>query len=172
MLTYSANSQIYTIDADGKNIKQLMRTRSINTEPTWAPNGKEIYFSSDRAGSAQIYKVDIDTNEVVRVTFEGNNNVSTSLSPDGKLLLFLNQDGGSYRVAIQNLLSNQVLRLTDGPDDESPIFSPNGLMVLFTYKDYGKLSKIGTVSINGLKMTPIDVGSESILESTWGPLPN
>ena len=94
------------------------------------------------------------------------------MSPDGKLLLFLNQDGGSYRVAIQNLLSNQVLRLTDGPDDESPIFSPNGHMVLFTYKDYGKLSKIGTVSINGLKMTPIDVGSESILESTWGPLPN
>ena len=172
VLTYSANSQIYTIDADGKNIKQLMRTRSINTEPTWAPNGKEIYFSSDRAGSAQIYKVDIDTNEVVRVTFEGNNNVSPSLSPDGKLLLFLNQDGGSYRVAIQNLLSNQVLRLTDGPDDESPIFSPNGHMVLFTYKDYGKLSKIGTVSINVLKMTPIDVGSESILESTWGPLPN
>ena len=172
VLTYSANSQIYTIDADGKNIKQLMRTRSINTEPTWAPNGKEIYFSSDRAGSAQIYKVDIDTNEVVRVTFEGNNNVSPSLSPDGKLLLFLNQEGGSYRVAIQNLLSNQVLRLTDGPDDESPIFSPNGHMVLFTYKDYGKLSKIGTVSINGLKMTPIDVGSESILESTWGPLPN
>ena len=172
VLTYSANSQIYTIDADGKNIKQLMRTRSINTEPTWAPNGKEIYFSSDRAGSAQIYKVDIDTNEVERVTFEGNNNVSPSLSPDGKLLLFLNQDGGSYRVAIQNLLSNQVLRLTDGPDDESPIFSPNGHMVLFTYKDYGKLSKIGTVSINGLKMTPIDVGSESILESTWGPLPN
>ena len=172
VLTYSANSQIYTIDADGKNIKQLMRTRSINTEPTWAPNGKEIYFSSDRAGSAQIYKVDIDTNEVVRVTFEGNNNVSPSLSPDGKLLLFLNQDGGSYRVAIQNLLSNQVLRLTDGPDDESPIFSPNGHMVLFTYKDYGKLSKIGTVSINGLKMTPIDVGSESLLESTWGPLPN
>ena len=172
VLTYSANSQIYTIDADGKNIKQLMRTRSINTEPTWAPNGKEIYFSSDRAGSAQIYKVDIDTNEVERVTFEGNNNVSPSLSPDGKLLLFLNQDGGSYRVAIQNLLSNQVLRLTDGPDDESPIFSPNGHIVLFTYKDYGKLSKIGTVSINGLKMTPIDVGSESILESTWGPLPN
>ena len=170
VLTYSANSQIYTIDADGKNIKQLMRTRSINTEPAWSPNGKEIYFSSDRAGSAQIYKVDVDTNEVVRVTFEGNNNVSPSLSPDGKLLLFLNQDNGSYRVAIQNLLSNQMLKLTNGPDDEYPIFSPNGNMVLFTYKDYGKVSKIGTVSINGLKMTPIDVGSETILESTWGPL--
>jgi hypothetical protein len=45
-------------------------------------------------------------------------------------------------------------------------------MVLFTFKDYGKTSKIGTVSINGLKVTPIEVGSETILESTWGPLRN
>ena len=172
VLTYSLNSQIYVIKADGSDIKQIMRTRSINTEPTWAPNGKELYFSSDRGGSAQIYKVDMATNEVERVTFEGKNNLSPSLSPDGKLLLFLNQEDRKYRVAVQNLLSNQVLKLTSGPDDESPIFSPNGHMVLFTYKDYGKTSKIGTVSINGLKVTPIDVGSGIIMESTWGPIKN
>jgi len=112
------------------------------------------------------------TNEVERVTYEGKNNLSPSLSPDGKLLLFLNQEDRKYRVAVQNLLSNQVLKLTSGPDDESPIFSPNGHMVLFTYKDYGKTSKIGTVSINGLKVTPIDVGSGIIMESTWGPIKN
>lgn len=172
VLTYSLNSQIYIINADGSNIQQLMRTRSINTEPSWASNGNEIYFSSDRGGSAQIYKVDIESNEVVRVTFEGKNNLSPSLSKDGKLLLFLNQEDRKYRVAIQNLLTNQVLKLTNGPDDESPIFSPNGHMVLFTYKDYGKTSKIGTVSINGLKVTPIEVGSGAIMESTWGPLKN
>ena len=172
VLTYSLNSQIYVIKADGSDIKQIMRTRSINTEPAWAPNGKELYFSSDRGGSAQIYKVDIATNEVDRVTFEGKNNLSPSLSPDGNLLLFLNQEDRKYRVAVQNLLSNQVLKLTNGPDDESPIFSPNGHMVLFTYKDYGKTSKIGTVSINGLKVTPIDVGSGIIMESTWGPIKN
>jgi TolB protein len=172
VLTYSLNSQIYIIKADGSDIKQIMRTRSINTEPAWAPNGKELYFSSDRGGSAQIYKVDVESNEVNRVTFEGRNNLSPSLSPDGKLLLFLNQEDRKYRVAVQNLLTNQVLKLTNGPDDESPIFSPNGHMVLFTFKDYGKTSKIGTVSINGLKVTPIEVGSETILESTWGPLRN
>ena len=172
VLTYSLNSQIYVIKADGSDIKQIMRTRSINTEPAWAPNGKELYFSSDRGGSAQIYKVDMATNEVERVTYEGKNNLSPSLSPDGKLLLFLNQEDRKYRVAVQNLLSNQVLKLTSGPDDESPIFSPNGHMILFTYKDYGKTSKIGTVSINGLKVTPIDVGSGIIMESTWGPIKN
>lgn len=172
VLTYSSNSQIYVINADGSNIKQIMRTKSINTEPSWTPDGKQIFFSSDRGGSAQIYKVDIASNEVERITFEGKNNLSPSLSPDGKLLLFLNQEDRKYKVAVQNLLSNQVLKLTNGPDDESPVFSPNGHMVLFTYKDFGKKSKIATVSINGLKVTPINVGSEVIMEPTWGPYKN
>ena len=63
----------------------------------------------------------------------------------------LHNDQGKFKVAIQNLISNQVLKLTKGPADESPIFAPNGHLILFTYKDYGKTTKIGTVSINGLK---------------------
>ena len=172
VLTYSANSQIYLINEDGTDIKQLIRTYAINTEPAWAPNSEEIFYVSDRGGSGQIYKINIKTLETKRVTYEGNNNLSPSLSPDGKLLLFISQKDRKYRVALQNLLNNQYLTLTEGPHDESPLFSPNGHMVLFTYKDYGKTSKIGTVSINGLTKTPINVGSETILESTWGPITN
>jgi hypothetical protein len=43
-------------------------------------------------------------------------------------------------------------------------------MILFSYKNYGKTSKIGTVSINGLKITPLVVGNEQIQEPTWGPI--
>jgi len=172
VLTYSANSQLYIINEDGSDIRQLMRTYSINTEPAWAPNGDEIYFVSDRGGNGQIYKVNINNNEVKRVTYEGKNNLSPSISPDGKLLLFISQKDGKYRVALQNLLNNQYLTLTEGPQDESPLFAPNGHMVLFTYKDYGKITKIGTVSINGLMKTPIDLGKGIVLESTWGPLKN
>ena len=172
VLTYSANSQLYIINEDGSDIRQLMRTYSINTEPAWAPNGDEIYFVSDRGGNGQIYKVNINNNEVTRVTYEGKNNLSPSISPDGKLLLFISQKDGKYRVALQNLLNNQYLTLTEGPQDESPLFAPNGHMVLFTYKDYGKITKIGTVSINGLMKTPIDLGKGIVLESTWGPLKN
>ena len=172
VLTYNKNSQIYTINADGSGIKQLMRSNSINTEPSWTPNGEEIYFSSNRGGSPQIYKVNIENDEITRVTYEGKYNLSPSISYDGKLLLFLTQDQGKFKVAIQNLISNQVLKISEGPSDESPIFAPNGHLVLFAYKDYGKTTKIGTVSINGLKRVPISVGNSIIQEPTWGPISN
>ena len=172
VLTYNKNSQIYIINADGSGIKQLMRSKSINTEPSWAPNGEDIYFSSNRGGSPQIYKVNIENDEITRVTYEGKYNLSPSISYDGKLLLFLTQDQGKFKVAIQNLISNQVLKISEGPSDESPIFAPNGHLVLFAYKDYGKTTKIGTVSINGLKRVPINVGKFIIQEPTWGPVNN
>ena len=172
VLTYNSNSQIYTINADGTGIKQLMRSNAINTEPSWAPNGEDIYFSSNRGGSPQIYKFNIVSDEITRVTYEGKYNLSPSISYDGKLLLFLTLDQGKFKVGIQNLISNQVLKISKGPSDESPIFAPNGHLVLFTYKDYGKTTKIGTVSINGLKRLPINVGNSIIQEPTWGPITN
>jgi TolB protein len=106
------------------------------------------------------------------VTFEGNYNLYPSLSYDGKLLLYLTQDQGKFKVALQNLQSNQVLKLTKGPLDEAPVFAPNGHMVLFVYKNYGKTTKIGTVSINGLKIDPLPLGSRQVQEPAWGPIKN
>ena len=51
-------------------------------------------------------------------------------------------------------------------------------MVLFVYKNYGKTTKIGTVSINGLKIDPLPLGSRqadslgSDQEPAWGPIKN
>lgn len=170
VLTYNAFSQIYIMDADGKNIKRLLRSRSIDTEPTWAPDGKSIYFVSDRGGGPQIYKITLATEQVRRVTFEGKYNVSPRLSPDGKLLTFITNDNGSYRVAVQNLISNQVMKLTDGRNDESPVFSPNGHMVLYTSKLYAESTSISTVSLNGLKQLKVKTGTVGDQEPTWSPL--
>ena len=169
VLTYNTNSQIYLINADGSDVKRLVRSRSITTEPAWSPDGKEIYYTSNQGGGPQIYKFDLESSEVSRVTFEGKYNLYPNLSYDGKLLLYLTQDEGKFKVALQNLQSKQVLKLTRGPLDEAPVFAPNGHMILFVYKDYGKTTKIGTVSINGLKIDPLPLGSRQVQEPAWGP---
>jgi len=71
-----ANSQVYTINADGTGLKQLTKSSAIDTEPTWSPDAKWVYFSSDRGGKPQIYKVSSIGGEAQRVTFEGAYNLS------------------------------------------------------------------------------------------------
>jgi TolB protein len=136
----------------------------------WAPDGKSIFFVSDRGGGPQIYSIDLTTEQVRRVTFEGKYNVSPRLSPDGKLLTFITNDNGSYKVAVQNLMSNQVMRLTKGKNDEAPVFSPNGHMVLYTSKESEKETALKTVSLNGFKQQLIDTGPLSNQEATWSPI--
>ncbi len=154
----------------GQNIKRLMRSRSIDTEPTWAPDGKSIYFVSDRGGGPQIYKIDLANEQIRRVTFEGKYNVSPQLSPDGKLLTFITNDNGAFKVGVQNLISNQVMKLTQGKNDEAPVFSPNGHMVLYTHKDSEKETTLSTVSLNGFKQQVINLDSMKNYEATWSPI--
>lgn len=46
--TATGEAQIYVADADGSNVKQLT-TGSTNAQPMWAPDGRRILFSSNRA---------------------------------------------------------------------------------------------------------------------------
>ena len=169
VLTYGANSQLYTINADGSGLKPLTKSSAIDTEPTWSTDGKWIYFSSDRGGKPQIYKVSSNGGEPQRVTFEGTYNVSPRFSPDGKLLAMIRNDGGKFRVALQDLTSGQVQLLSDGAQDESPSFAPNGRVLLYATRVGGRGALAGVSSDGRVKQRLSESGGD-IREPAWGPL--
>ena len=169
VLTYGANSQLYTINADGSGLKPLTKSSAIDTEPTWSTDGKWIYFSSDRGGKPQIYKVSSNGGEPQRVTFEGTYNVSPRFSPDGKSLAMIRNDGGKFRVALQDLTSGQVQLLSDGAQDESPSFAPNGRVLLYATRVGGRGALAGVSSDGRVKQRLSESGGD-IREPAWGPL--
>ena len=169
VLTYAANSQVYTINADGTDLKPLTKSSAIDTEPTWSPDANWIYFSSDRGGKPQIYKVSSSGGEVRRVTFEGGYNLSPRISPDGKLLAMVRNDGGKFRVALQDLTSGQVQVLSDGAQDESPSFAPNGRVLLYATRVAGH-GALAAVSADGRVKQRLNESGGDIREPAWGPL--
>ena len=54
------NEEIYVMDTDGKNQRNLTNNRSSDDDPSWSPSGKRIAFSSKRDGNDEIYVMDTD----------------------------------------------------------------------------------------------------------------
>ena len=57
---HSGKKEIYVMDYDGANVRQLTRIHSITLGPKWSPDGKTIAFVSYKAGNPDAYLIDAD----------------------------------------------------------------------------------------------------------------
>jgi len=169
VLTRDGLSQIYSVNAaDGGGLQRLTRSPLIDTEPFYSPDGASIYFTSDRSGSPQIYRMPAGGGDPARVTYNGSYNISPRISPDGSTLLYVSRRDGSFRIAALNLSSGSENLLTDGPDDQSPSFAPNGMQVLYAAVQNGR-SVLAGVSSDGRVRQTLSVLNGEVREPTWGP---
>jgi hypothetical protein len=91
------------LDASGARLMSFGASRSINSEPSWSPDGRRIFFSSERNGMPQIYVADISAAPVriARLTDAATGVFSPEVSPSQTKLasvLFL-ADGDHIGVA-------------------------------------------------------------------------
>ncbi len=65
-------AELYEIDLETQNRKQLTHNYALEQAPSYSPNGKIILFTSCRTGSRQIFTMDLDGNNVKQLTFSIN----------------------------------------------------------------------------------------------------
>lgn len=169
VLTLHGGSQIYLINADGSGLQRISQSPGIDTEPSFSPDGRWLMFTSDRGGSPQIYRMPVSGGAAERMTFEGDYNVSPHYSPDGKRFVYIHRNAGRFNVAIQDLSTRQMQLLTDSNFDESPSFSPNNRMILYT-TEIGGRGILSTVSSDGQAKSRLSQEAGNIREAVWGPL--
>ncbi len=168
-LTRDGSSQIYLIDADGKNQpSRLVSSSGIDTEPDFSPDGKSLYFSSDRGGSPQIYRIPVNGGAAERITFDSAYNVSPRISPDGRTLAFVTRRKGDYFIALKDLQTGNENILSDGGREESPSFAPNGRWLMFATRTNGR-DMLMAASVDGRIKQRLTADSGDIREPTWGP---
>lgn len=90
----SGQRDISTISATGGDIVRVTNDKAVDWSPIWSPDGKYLYFSSDRGGSMNLWRVSIDektgktTGEFESITTPSRWSSQLSISKDGNHVLF------------------------------------------------------------------------------------
>ena len=138
---------------------------SIDTEPSWSPSGDALLFTSSRTGKPQIYRYSFADSRAERVTFEGDENANASYDYAGERIALVH-DGG--KIGVIDSESDSFTLLTNAKFDESPSFSPNGDMVLYTAEhNYG--AALVVASTGGRVKTRLEYVNGDVRESAWSP---
>ena len=77
----NGRSDIFTIDADGRNLRSLTENQSNNEDPSWSPDGRYIIFSSSREGGYHLYMMNANGQNQRRITFLKGEQTAPAWSP-------------------------------------------------------------------------------------------
>jgi TolB protein len=84
--------EIWVMDADGSNKRQVTSNGKANFGPYFFPDGKRIIFASNmddpRGRNFDLYKINVDGSGLERITFNDTFDGFPMFSPDGKKLVF------------------------------------------------------------------------------------
>jgi len=126
---------IWIMDADGRNQKQLTTGAASSFFPTVSPDSRYIVFGSDRDGKANIWRMDIDGANPRQLTHD--NGRMPSCSADGKWVVY-----SQFASAEQNLLwkvsidGGSPVPVTD-PNEQRTLYrsaiSPDGKLIACNY---------------------------------------
>jgi TolB protein len=171
-LSKGGNPDIYVMDVASKSLKQMTFDPAIETESTWSPDGQSLYFNSDRRGQPQVFKIDVaNPKDVKRITFEGKYNARPVVSPDGHHLAFIRQEPGGFKITVQDLTTGEQGKVISSTgSDESPSFSPNSDMIMYSFTDY-RGGTIAVLSRNGRSFTRLNMNGD-VRDPAWGPIQN
>ena len=140
-----AQRDLFTLDVTGEKQKpvQLTNDKPLDWAPVWAPDGRSIYFGSDRGGTLDLYRIGIDeatgkaTSEPQRVSVPAGTAGPFSLSRDGSRIAF---EVDSTNYGIQRFAFDPVRRelaetpntiLSGLPVASYVAVSPDGRRLLF-----------------------------------------
>lgn len=88
------NFDIYTIPVTGGDETRLTTAKGLDDGPEYSPDGKYIYFNSERTGHMQIWRMRPDGSEQEQVFADEWNNWFPHISPDGRWMVFLSFEPG------------------------------------------------------------------------------
>ncbi len=170
-------SSLYTINADGTDLRPLPSALGGDFEPAWSPDGKQIVFTSLRDGYMQLYSYNVENEKITRLvdTVDGKHARQASWSPDGKKIVYAYKRIDTYEIWTMTSQGADELQLIPSGNqvlNYQPVWSPDGKLILFSQQSAKEFTFPNLFSVDSSgKNTPLQVflGVLSIEDVKYSP---
>ncbi len=114
----TGHKEIWAMDYDGSNQRQITHLGSIALSPRISPDGSRVAFSALTKTGWEIMMYSLDLNRLVSFPHLGGTNLSPAWSGDGLKLAFSSSRAGAPEIYIADASGGNLRRMTDakGPD--------------------------------------------------------
>ena len=165
----SGSKEIWQMDYDGANPKQLTHNGSIALSPHVSPDGSRVAFSGVTKEGWQIQMYSLELGRLVTFQHSGGDNYSPAWSPDGQSLAFSSSRSGNTEIYTVAAGGGTPRRLTEskGPD-VSPTWNPKtGAQIAWVSGRTG-LPQIYTMASDGTNVVRMTDQGYAVSPS-WSP---
>ena len=162
-----SNFHIWSISADGSDLRQHTSGGFDDREPSWSPAGDHILFASDRNGNFDLYRIDLSSGTEEQLTTSPAEDYFPVWSPDGSRIAFVRNDAGSFSLMAMPAAGGEASAIAT---TRNPIlhisWHPSGdHLTFFTYtrsNTFGSRTRHSLVTVANGEITPLTDAGEDV----------
>lgn len=134
----SLKKEIYVMNFDGSDIKQITKHQSVAYSPAWSPNGKKIAYTviakrKNNIKNNDLFEFDFETSTARLLSNRKGINSGASYSPDGKRIALTMSFLGNPDIFMLNPANSEATVMTKSLGfDVDPAHSPDGRKIVFS----------------------------------------
>ena len=142
----------------------LTRGNSSDRQPSYAPDGKTVLFTSNRSGNLDLWSIATEGGTVRRITDDGAEDWDPGFTPDGKKVIWSSGRSGNLEIWIANADGSDAKQISqDGVDAENPTATADGQWIVYCSFN-PKKSGIWKVRADGTQATHLVKARTSLPE--------
>ena len=165
----SPPKEIFAMDFDGRGLRQLTGTGSINMSPEWAPDGRSILFTSFVNRNPDLWSLDLQNMMLRPISAKPGINASARFSPTGDMVALSLSFNGSPKIFTITPQGHIINRLTNGRgNDISPTWSPDGATIAYV-SDQAGTPQIYMIPATGGQPRRLTFGGNYNTDPDWSP---
>lgn len=168
----TGHKEIWSMDYDGSNQKQLTFYKSISTFPVVSPDASKIAFTTYARSRPEIYVHSLSTGR--KLPYYNQNasmNVASDFTPDSQHLLIYSTASGSYsQIYMTDVDGGNLHRIGSSRSPEvEPKVNPKNNSVLAFVSGRSGYPQIYTMNSDGLDVSRLTSGDGEAVNPSWHP---